>query len=57
MPNWKRTVFEVYGPFGRVISRHVCGHDKELHHRALEEARKAVERIHNYGGKAWVRQR
>ncbi len=36
-----KTVFEVYGRFGRVISRHVCDHEKELHHRAAEEARKA----------------
>ena len=48
-----KTVFEVYGRFGRVISRHVCDHEKELHHRAAEEARKACAA---YPGDAWVRQ-
>jgi hypothetical protein len=49
-----KTVFEVYTHFGRVISRHVCDHTKELHHRAAEEARKACAA---YSGNAWVRQR
>lgn len=48
----KKTVFEVYTYFGRVISRHVCDHAKETHHRAAEEARSAC---HNYQGTAWVR--
>ncbi len=48
-----KTVFEVYGRFGRVISRHICDHEKELHHRAAEEARKACA---NYHGDSWVRQ-
>lgn len=46
------TTFEVYTYFGRVISRHVCDHTKELHHRAAEEARKACAA---YPGNAWVR--
>lgn len=49
-----RTTFEVYTYFGRVISRHVCDHAKELHHRAAEEARLACAA---YPGTAWVRQR
>lgn len=48
-----KTTFQVYTYFGRVISNHVCDHDKETHHRALEEARKAA---HNYEGQTWVRQ-
>lgn len=47
-----KTTFEVYTYFGRVISRHVCDHSKELHHRASEEARLACAR---YPGEAWVR--
>lgn len=47
-----KTTFEVYTYFGRVISRHVCDHTKELHHRASEEARLACAR---YPGNAWVR--
>ncbi len=47
-----KTVFEVYTHFGRVISRHVCDHSKELHHRAKEEARMACAA---YPGVAWVR--
>ena len=47
-----KTTFEVYTYFGRVVSRHVCDHEKELHHRAAEEARKACA---NYPGTAWVR--
>lgn len=48
-----KTVFEVYGRFGRVISEHVCDHEKELHHRAAEAARVACA---NHHGDAWVRQ-
>ena len=48
-----KTNFQVYGRFGRVISNHICDHEKELHHRAAEEARKACA---NYPGKCWVRQ-
>ena len=51
-----KTTFEVYTHFGRVISRHVCDHEKELHHRAQEEARKACAAYRAAGGKAWVRQ-
>ena len=47
-----KTVFEVYTRFGRVISRHVCDHTTELHHRAAEEARMSCAR---YPGDAWVR--
>jgi hypothetical protein len=47
-----KTVFEVYTRFGRVISRHVCDHTIELHHRAAEEARMSCAR---YPGDAWVR--
>jgi hypothetical protein len=47
-----KTIFEVYTYFGRVISRHVCDHAKELHHRAKEEARLSCAR---YPGTAWVR--
>lgn len=49
-----KTVFEVYTHFGRVVSRHVCNHTKETHHRAAEEARKSLL---SYPGKAWVRQK
>jgi hypothetical protein len=49
----RKTTFEVYTYFGRVISRHICDHTKELHHRAADEARKACAA---YPGKAWVRQ-
>lgn len=49
-----RTTFEVYTYFGRIVSRHVCDHTKELHHRAAEEARKACAA---YPGEAWVRMR
>lgn len=48
-----RTTFQVYTYFGRVLSNHVCDHDKELHHRAAESARLACAA---HGGKAWVRQ-
>lgn len=47
-----KTIFQVYGRFGRVISEHVCDHEKELHHRAAEEARLACA---NYSREAWVR--
>ena len=47
-----KTTFEVYTRFGRIISRHICDHTKETHHRAMEEARLACER---YPGTAWVR--
>lgn len=48
-----KTVFEVYGRFGHVISWHVCDHEKESNHRALEEARKACAAHHV---DCWIRQ-
>tara|TARA_R100001480_G_scaffold48859_1_gene62135 strand:- start:9 stop:170 length:162 start_codon:yes stop_codon:yes gene_type:complete len=49
----RKTTFEVYTYFGRVVARFTCNHDKETHHRAAEEeARKAC---FNYPGQAWVR--
>ena len=48
-----KTIFQVYGRFGRVISEHICDHEKELHHRAAEEARRACAK---YPGECWVRQ-
>jgi hypothetical protein len=44
--------FEVYTYFGRVVSRHHWNPDKELHHRASEDARIACAK---YPGTAWVR--
>lgn len=46
------TVFEVYTYFGRIISRHVCKHEEETHHRALEAARKSAEA---FQGTSWIR--
>lgn len=44
--------FEVYTYFGRTVSRHTWNPNKELHHKAAEEARLACAA---YPGNAWVR--